>query len=76
MNKLLTLSQKIWRFYYEGFKSMTTGKSLWMLIIIKLVLFFLVLKLFFFPNLLSRDYDTDAERAQAVRRSLLDERRK
>ncbi len=29
------------------------------------------MKLFFFPDILSRDYDTDAERADAVRESML-----
>ena len=55
----------------EGFRSMTLGKKLWMLILIKLFILFFVFKLFFFPDILSRDYDTDAERAEAVRESLL-----
>lgn len=46
---------------------MTTGRSLWVLIIVKLVIIFGILKLFFFPDLLSRDYDTDEQRAEAVR---------
>ncbi|MDE7475470.1 MAG: DUF4492 domain-containing protein [Duncaniella sp.] len=50
---------------------MTLGKKLWMLILIKLFILFFVFKLFFFPDILSRDYDTDAERAEAVRESLL-----
>ncbi|MBD5266123.1 MAG: DUF4492 domain-containing protein [Bacteroides sp.] len=62
---------KIVRFYVEGFRSMTLGKKLWMLILIKLFILFFVFKLFFFPDILSRDYDTDAERAEAVRESLL-----
>lgn len=49
---------------------MTVGKQLWVLIIIKVVILFAVLKIFFFPNLLSRDYDNDADRAQAVRTTL------
>lgn len=61
---------KIWRFYVDGFKSMTIGKKLWALIIIKLVLIFLLLRLFFFPNVLQERYDTDAERAEAVRSAL------
>lgn len=49
---------------------MTVGRKLWLLIIIKLFIIFAILKLFFFPNLLQRDYNTDAERADAVRESL------
>ncbi len=41
---------KIFRFYYDGFKSMTLGKTLWTVILIKLAIIFFVLKLFFFPN--------------------------
>lgn len=63
---------RIWRFYYEGFRSMTVGRKLWLLIIIKLIIFFAVFKLFFFPNLLERDYSTDRERADAVRSDLID----
>ncbi|MCM1076535.1 MAG: DUF4492 domain-containing protein [Bacteroides sp.] len=63
---------KILRFYIDGFKSMTVGKKLWILILIKLFILFFVFKLFFFPDILSRDYDNDAQRAEAVRTSLLD----
>jgi flagellar basal body-associated protein FliL len=64
------MPKRVFRFYYEGFRDMTVGKSLWILILVKLFLFFVVLKLFFFPNLLKSNYDTDEERAQAVRTSL------
>jgi flagellar basal body-associated protein FliL len=66
----IDMPKRIFRFYYEGFRDMTVGKSLWILILVKLFLFFVVLKLFFFPNLLKTNYDTDEERAQAVRTSL------
>lgn len=70
-----SLPVRIFRFYRDGFRSMTVGRDLWLLIIIKLVLLFLVFKLFFFPNLLQRDYDTDDQRADAVRSSLIDRSR-
>ena len=40
--------KKIVRFYVDGFKHMTWGKELWLLIIIKLVIMFGILRLFFF----------------------------
>ena len=52
--------------YVDGFRNMTVGRKLWLLIIIKLFIFFAVLKLFFFPDVLERHYDTDSERADAV----------
>lgn len=63
---------KIWRFYADGFREMTVGRQLWALILVKLAVLFLVFRIFFFPNLLQRDYDTDAERADAVRTQLLE----
>lgn len=54
----------------DGFRSMTVGRKLWLLIAIKLVIFFLVLKLFFFPDILGSRYDDDESRAAAVRNSL------
>ena len=39
--------------YADGFRNMTVGKTLWTIIIIKLVLIFLVLKLFFFHDYIS-----------------------
>lgn len=62
---------RITRFYVEGFKSMTSvGRSLWLLIIIKVIIMFAVLKIFFFPDILSDTYNDDGERAEAVRNAL------
>lgn len=64
---------RISRFYVEGFKSMTNvGRSLWLLIIIKVIIMFAVLKIFFFPDILSDTYNDDGERAEAVRNALIE----
>ena len=42
----------MFRFYYDGFRSMTWGRTLWLLIVIKLFVMFFILKLFFFPSFL------------------------
>lgn len=57
--------------YVDGFRNMTVGRYLWAIILLKLAVLFLVFKLFFFPDLLSRDYDNDADRADAVRTNLI-----
>lgn len=44
---------RIARFYAEGFRSMTVGRTLWAIILLKLFILFAVLKLFFFPDFLS-----------------------
>lgn len=66
----MELVTKIWHFYRDGFREMTVGKTLWIIILVKLFIFFVVIKLLFFPNLLSRDYDNDTERADHVRKEL------
>lgn len=62
--------KRVFLFYYEGFKEMTTGKILWIIILFKLAIMFLVLKLFFFPDFLKANFDTEDERAKYVIREL------
>lgn len=61
--------------YVGGFREMTVGRKLWVIILIKLAIIFLVFKLFFFPDKLAEEYDNDADRAEAVRTSLTDQAR-
>lgn len=56
--------------YVDGFKSMTVGRKLWAIILIKLGIMFLVFRLFFFPNILEENYDNDEDRARAVAKNL------
>jgi len=73
-NKILknnSIPLRIWRFYMEGFRSMTLGKTLWAIILIKLFIMFFILRLFFFPNILQQKYDTDEERANQVIENLI-----
>ena len=47
--------------------NMTIGKSLWVIILIKLAVIFLVLKLFFFPDFLSsKSSDEGTSKAETV----------
>jgi len=57
---------KVFQLYYQGFKNMTVGKKLWTIIIIKLVIMFAILKLFFFPNYLNTKFDNNEERSNYV----------
>lgn len=70
----MSIIKRIFIFYVEGFRSMTVGKSLWLLILIKLFIMFAILKLFFFPDLLSSNFDNDDDRARHVRSELLKDR--
>lgn len=63
---------RVFHFYYEGFKSMTIGKTLWAIILIKLFVMFVILKIFFFPNFLKTNFETDQERSDYVLEQLTD----
>ena len=58
--------------YVDGFRSMTVGKTLWLIIAIKLFIFFVIIKILFFPNFLSSKSDSDEGKAQYVREQLID----
>ncbi|WP_295357785.1 DUF4492 domain-containing protein [Prevotella sp.] len=62
---------KVYRFYVDGFRSMTVGRVLWTVILIKLIIIFLVLKLFFFPDVLKQKAG-DGDRAGYVARELIE----
>ena len=59
------LFKNIYRFYLEGFRSMTIGKTLWIIILIKLFIIFIVLKPFFFKSELS-DYKNTQDKSKYV----------
>lgn len=66
----MSVLSKIWRFYYDGFRDMTVGRTLWLIIILKLFIMFFILKLFFFKSDL-RDYDTPQEKGDRVIENIL-----
>ncbi len=61
----MNVFKRIYIFYRDGIRSMTVGKTLWILIIVKLVIMFLVLRLFFFKPELSK-FSTSEQKAQHV----------
>ncbi|MGL4994378.1 MAG: DUF4492 domain-containing protein [Bacteroidales bacterium] len=61
---------RVFRFYVDGFKSMTTGKTLWAIILIKLFIMFAILKVFFFPNFLNSNFETSKEKSEYVGKQL------
>lgn len=55
---------RVYRFYRDGFRGMTLGRTLWAVILLKLFIMFAVLKLFFFPDMLG--HFTPEERSDYV----------
>lgn len=63
--------RRIANLYIDGFRNMTVGRSLWLLVIVKLFIMFAILRTFFFPDFLGSLYDNDEDRADHVRQELL-----
>jgi hypothetical protein len=67
MNKCMSLLRRVFTFYLDGFRDMPRwGKQLWVIIILKIFILFFVFRLFFFPNYLKSNFDSDADRSMHV----------
>ena len=62
---------KAWHLYYDGFRSMTIGRTLWAIVLIKLFIMFFILRLFFFPNYIKR-HAPEGEEAEFVATSIME----
>ena len=58
--------------YVDGFKNLTWGKPLWILIFAKLFILFAILKVFFFPNILNHRFKTEQEKGDFVFKELIE----
>ena len=52
MHRLGNCIREAYALYADGFRNMTVGRTLWAVIIVKLIIIFAVLKLLFFPDFL------------------------
>lgn len=67
MARLVSALGRVARFYYDGFRTMSWwGNRVWIIILVKLFIMFLILKLFFFPDFLKTNFSTDRERGDYV----------
>ena len=68
MNRpVIDSASAIVRFYYDGFRNMSSwGKKVWIIIFIKLIVIFIILKVFFFPDFLKRGFSTDNQRSEYI----------
>lgn len=64
---MLRKFRKIALFYYDGFRTMDKwGRQVWLVILVKLFIMFVILKIFFFPDLLKKNFETDEQRGDYV----------
>lgn len=69
MEQNTNIFKRIFRFYIEGFRNMTWGRTLWLIIILKLFVFFVVLRIFFFQPYYKGL--NDKEKAEMVGKKLM-----
>ena len=50
---------RVFDLYYDGFRNMRLGRTLWAIILIKLFIIFAILKVFFFPDFLKEHAEGD-----------------
>jgi len=62
---------KVFDLYYDGFRSMKLGRTLWAVILIKLFIIFIVLKLLFFPNFL-KEHAEEGQESDFVATEMID----
>lgn len=58
--------ERIFSFYYDGFRSMTWGRKLWIIILVKLFIMFAILRVFFFQDFLDSRFGSDKEKSEYV----------
>jgi Na+/H+ antiporter NhaD/arsenite permease-like protein len=67
MNSVISAMTRLFCFYYDGFRTMSWwGKRVWIIILIKLFIIFIILKIFFFQDFLQKKYDTDKQKSEYV----------
>lgn len=62
--------RKVWELYRDGFRNMTWGRPLWGLIILKVVILFLLLRMFFFKPAMQGM--TDEQKSEQVGNHLIE----
>ena len=57
----MSLLKRTYELYRDGFREMTVGRTLWVVIGVKLIIIFAILKVFFFPDFLREHAERGAE---------------
>ncbi len=73
MMKVMNIIKKILSFYKEGFTSMRLGRRLWLIIAIKFIILFGIIKWLYFPNYLEDNFDNDTQRSYYILEQLTKE---
>jgi hypothetical protein len=67
MKRDTSAMNRLFRFYYDGFRNMSWwGQRVWIIILIKLFVIFIILKIFFFQDFLKKKYNSDEQKSEYV----------
>jgi hypothetical protein len=67
MRSKVTIAGRVADLYIDGFRNMSGwGRKVWIIIIIKVLIMFAILKVFFFQDFLKTKYDNDKQRSEYV----------
>ncbi|ADG92335.1 conserved hypothetical protein [Arcobacter nitrofigilis DSM 7299] len=61
---------KIFNFYIDGFKNLTVGKTLWKIIIIKIILIVTLLNFYIYDKSINSEYKTTKEKINFVYKNI------
>ncbi|MFC2587941.1 MAG: DUF4492 domain-containing protein [Campylobacter sp.] len=64
--------KNILNLYVDGFKNMKVGRRLWLIILVKLLIMFGILKVFFFNETLNTKFTSDEQKSDFVIENLTD----
>lgn len=69
------LFKKIINLYSDGFRNMKVGKTLWLVILVKLFVILVVLKFFIYDKNLNSQFKNDEEKTDYVLKNLTKEKK-
>ncbi|WP_321315399.1 DUF4492 domain-containing protein [Halarcobacter sp.] len=64
---------KILNLYIDGFKNLTLGKTLWKIVIIKILIIFTILNLFIYDKSINSEYKSNSQKIEFVYKNLTKE---
>jgi len=73
-NRFINFFKWMYLLYYDGFINMKVGKTLWLVIGIKMFIMFVIIKWLFFPDVLQENFHSDKERSAYILNTLTQER--
>ncbi len=67
INSIKTFILRVLHLYVDGFKDLSNwGRKVWIIILIKLFVIFVIIRLLLMPDVLKKDFKTDEQRSKHI----------